>query len=87
MALGSTRLMGTCAVDRQVKGMPLELVKSYSVRVSQAGRTVWMAALTDNYRRHNILPLPDGILGDRVAITVSGTHGHPNARIFEIRAC
>jgi len=72
--------------DRQVKGMPVELVKDYAVRVALGGKTTYFADISENYQRLNVLPLPQGVSGDTVEVTVSKTHGHPNARIFEIRA-
>ena len=44
-----------------------------------------MARIADNYQRLNVLPLPAGVAGDRVEITVESTHGCPDARIFEVR--
>jgi len=72
--------------DRQVKGMPVELVKDYSVRMLQNGSEVFCADIKDNYQRVNhIIPDKD-IRCDQIAITVYKTHGIDRARVFEIRA-
>lgn len=72
--------------DRQVKGLPLELVKTFTVRVCLDGAPTYTTQIDENYQRLNILPLPEGVSGDSIEVTVLETYGHPNAKIFEIRA-
>lgn len=72
--------------QREVKGMPPELVKSFSVEILNGGRPVWNQFVADNILRLCVLPVPDGIEGDELRVTVRQTCGYPNARIFEIRA-
>lgn len=72
--------------DRQVKGMPEELVKDYGVRMLRKGKEVFSADIKDNYQRVNhIIPEMD-VKCDQIVITVHKTHGIDRARIFEIRA-
>ena len=73
-------------LDAQVKNMPPELVRDYSLSVWKENRSVYSKDIRGNYQRLNIHELPDGIVGDRVVVTVKATHGYPNARIFEVRA-
>ena len=71
--------------ERQVKGMPPELVKDYSLTLYRGGRKVHSLEVRDNCRRLNVLAVPGGIEADRVEATVQSTYGHPSARIFEVR--
>ena len=71
--------------DRQVKGMPPELVKNYVFRVYNGKELTYSTEITDNYQRVNIHQLPTDTCGDCIEITVLETHGYSNARIFEIR--
>ena len=70
--------------ERQVKGLPVELVKDYTVRLMRSGQTVAEQVITGNGQRLNVLSF-DGILCDRVQVSVQATHGLPKARIFEVR--
>ncbi len=72
--------------DRQVKGLPLELVKTFIVRASSGGVPTYTTKIEENVQRLNILPLPEGVSADSIEVTVLETYGHPNAKIFEIRA-
>ena len=70
---------------RQVKGMPLELVKTYSVILKNDGKEVYHINISDNHERQNIIILPE-LLCDEITVLVTETHGINCARIFEIRA-
>ena len=72
--------------DRQVKGMPVELVKDYSVRMLRNGSEVFSTHIKDNYQRVNHVVPDKGVQCDQIVITVYNTHGIDRARIFEIRA-
>ena len=72
--------------NRQVKGMPHELVKDYAVRLYQDGKEVWSQQISENYQRVNRVHPAVNTTCDRVKITVYGTHGIDQARIYEIRA-
>ena len=70
--------------DRQVKGLPHELVKTYCVRLMLDGAVVAAKEISKNGQRLNILNFDD-IRCDEVQITVKATHGCEEARIFEVR--
>lgn len=72
--------------DRQVKGLPLELVKDYRVELLRDGQPVWCREVSGNGQRLNILDLEQEVLCDTIRITVEATHGYEAARIFEVRA-
>ena len=72
--------------DRQVKGLPHELVKNYTVEALSGGKTVWSKDVDNNSQRLNIHEIPDGVDCDAIRITVRETYGYPAARIFEVRA-
>ncbi len=69
----------------QVKGLPIELVKDYQLKVYNGEMLVYFKEITDNYQRLNIHEMPEGTCGNRVDVTVLKTHGYSNVRIFEIR--
>lgn len=70
--------------DRQVKGLPHEMVKDYSVSLLLDGETVLTRERNDNVQRLNVLDF-DGILCDEVQISVKSTYGCDYASIFEVR--
>ena len=70
--------------DRQVKGLPLELVKSYRVELLRQGAVMAEQAVAENGQRLNVLRF-DGVVCDTVKVTVEQTYGCDQARIFEIR--
>lgn len=71
---------------RQVKGLPVELVKDYQVEALLEGRTVWSREVTGNGQRLNVLNLETPVDCDALRVTVTATHGLDSARIFEVRA-
>ena len=71
--------------DRQVKGMPHELVKDYKVEALLGGEVVWSKDVAENYQRLNIHDL-DAVKCDTIRITALSTHGIDSARIYEVRA-
>ena len=70
--------------ERQVKGLPEELVRDYAIELRRDGQAVWSKTVTGNGQRLNIHAL-EGVNCDEVRITVTATHGCPNARIYEVR--
>ena len=70
--------------ERQVKGMPHELVKDYRISLYSQGKKVWEKTILDNVQRLNIHPLEDIKCG-QVEVTVLETHGLERARIYEVR--
>lgn len=72
--------------NRQVKGMPHELISDYVVRLYHAGEEVWSQNISGNYQRLNRIYPNERIECDSMKITVYKTHGIDRARIYEIRA-
>lgn len=72
--------------DRQVKGMPHELVKDYQIKLYKDGNEVLDKTISDNYLRLNRVLFDEGIECDTVSVTVLNTHGIDRARIYEVRA-
>ncbi len=70
--------------ERQVKGLPMELVRDYTVTLLRNGETVHHFPVSGNGQRLRIHDLP-GMECDEVRITVHATHGCPRARIYEVR--
>ena len=71
--------------NRQVEYMPEQLVKDYSVTFYIGEKEVYSQRIEGNYQRLAVLKLPSAVIADRVSISVFSTHGHPAARIFEVR--
>ena len=69
---------------RQVKFLPLELVKTYRVELLRNGNVVAAQDVQNNHQRLNILQF-DPVDCDAVQVTVLETYGCEAARIFEIR--
>jgi|GEM_PF-5430289 len=44
------------------------------------------ASVKGNYLRKRIHKLPEPVEGSRITLRVLSTSGHPNARVFEVRA-
>lgn len=76
--------MTKLVLERQVKGMPAELIRDYQVTLFRGGKAVAERAVRDNRQRLNILDF-EGICADQVRITVHATYGYENARIYEVR--
>ena len=72
--------------DRQVKGMPHELVEHYRVQLFRAGEEVFRKETTDNYQRLNRICLEARTECDTLTVTVLKAHGINRARVYEIRA-
>jgi len=70
--------------DRQVKGLPRELVKDYRVSLLLDGNVVGTREVRGNGQRLNVLDF-DGVECDEVQITVESSHGCDYACIFEVR--
>ncbi len=71
--------------ERQVKGLPEELVCEYEVRLYRGGNEVYQKIVKENYQRMNRINFPE-IVCDKVEVTVYKAYGIDKARIFEIRA-
>jgi hypothetical protein len=71
--------------DRQPKEMPEELVRDYTVVLLLNGMVQQKIEVKANYQRQRIHALASSVEADTVQVVVSATHGHPCARIFEVR--
>jgi len=71
--------------ERQVKGLPVELIKDYSVSLLHNGKVIIEREVKDNGQRLNVIDFVPGQLCDTVQIAVHKTHGCDQARIFEVR--
>lgn len=69
--------------EREVKYMPLELVRDFTVRAYCGEECVFEQKVQENNQRLCIFDLD--ALSDRVEITVESTYGYERARIFEVR--
>lgn len=72
-------------VEKIPAGVPVELVKDYSVRLYSEGKEVFRKEITGNYQRLNIIDLEKAVCADKIEICVTETNGCSDARIFEVR--
>jgi len=72
--------------ERQVKGLPNELVRDYHIRLFKNGQEVFCRTILDNYQRLNRIDLGTEILCDSLTVTVLKAYGIDKARVYEIRA-
>ena len=70
--------------ERQVKGLPHELVRDYRISLLRNGERVWEKEIRGNGQRLNVHDVP-AVACDTVCVTVLGTHGCERARIYEVR--
>ena len=70
--------------DRQVKGMPHELVKRYKVSLYKQGDKVWEKCIENNVQRLNVHQV-DSIKCDEMRLTVLETYGLERGRVYEVR--
>ena len=70
---------------RQVKYLPLELVRDYDVELLSGGEVVERREVRDNGQRLNVLGF-ENTECDAIRVTVRANYGCEDARIFEIRA-
>lgn len=71
--------------EREVKYMPLELVKHYKVELINNGSVVYSFEDKDNFQRFCKIDLSKSPKCSDVKITVFETYGDSHARIFEAR--
>lgn len=76
--------IGRIVRERQVKGLPEELVRDYVIRAKQNDRIVWEQTVCNNGQRLRIHPM-ENIECDCITIHVTRTYSCENARIFEVR--
>jgi hypothetical protein len=77
--------VSTAFIEKEPVGVAAQLLKDYTVTAYCGGEAVWSRKLEGNYQRLNIIDLPEIVKADSLTVTVSATHDHPAARIFEIR--
>ena len=70
--------------NRQVKGLPEELVCDYDIRFYREGKEVICKEIRGNYQRLNRIVV-DNVICDRLTVTVDKAYGIDRERIFEIR--
>lgn len=70
--------------ERQIKSLPYELVKDYSVSVSLNGKVINKKDVFDNRQRLSITTFEPTVC-DEIAVNVKSTYGFDSARIYEIR--
>ena len=72
-------------LEKEPIGVPVTLVKDYTVTALNKGKEVWKQALSGNYQRLNILTLPETVQADTVEIRFTATNGCSDIRVFEVR--
>ena len=70
--------------ERQSKGLPPELVKTYHAALCRQGQEVWSREVRENGQRLNVLEVPE-VEADTLCVTPTATYGLDKARIYEIR--
>ena len=71
--------------EKEPVGVPVQLVRDYTVRVLREGRTVGEITVRDNHQRLNVVDLPAAAEADCVEIRFTATNGAPDVRVFEVR--
>ncbi len=77
--------MSLWASNAQVRGVPRELLKDYSIELFMNGKTVASEDISGNYMRLNKIQF-DSVTADSIKITITATNGWSTARIFDIKA-
>ena len=72
-------------LEKEPVGVPVQLLKDYSVKALRDGAVVWEKKISGNYQRLNIIDLPEAVSADSVEIAVLATNGCGDAHIFEVR--
>ena len=65
-------------------GIPPELIKDYTVCLSENGVIKESRKISDNYQRHNTVSFPKTVC-DSVLVHIESTNGYVDAVIYEIR--
>lgn len=65
-------------------GVPMELVKDYTVALWNGDEKVSEKTVTDNVQRANVVDLKPAVC-DRVTVTVHSTNGAKDVHVFEVR--
>ncbi|MBN2558810.1 MAG: FAD-dependent oxidoreductase [Clostridia bacterium] len=73
------------ATGLQIRGVPSELVRDYTVELLYGGGVVATQVVEGNYMRLN-KHVFNGEEADAIRITVTATNGWPHVRIFDVKA-
>lgn len=71
--------------EKQAIGVPVQLVKDFSINVFKDGKRVWNKNIKDNYQRHVIVNLESSVEADKVEICFTQTNGDKDIKVFEVR--
>ncbi len=69
---------------RVTKGIPAELVKSYTLELLRNGECVYRHEENQNYLRHSILDLSEAVPCDALRLTIHATHGVQQPKVFQV---
>ena len=69
---------------QQRVGVPMELVKDYSILLYKNGEIVGEKTVNDNHQRLNVVDF-EPTVADKVVVKVSSTNGAEDVHIFEVR--
>lgn len=72
-------------LDKEPVGVPVTLLRDYTLTAYREGRAVWSRRVEGNYQRLNVLDLPQAVEADCLELHVQATNGCPEARVFEVR--
>ena len=72
-------------IDKEPRGVPVQLVRDYDVRALRGGQAVAEVAVRGNHQRLNAVDFPAPVEADAVEIRILATNGDPDARVFEVR--
>ena len=73
-------------LDKEPVGVPVTLLRDYTLTAYREGKAVWSRRVEGNYQRLNVLDFPETPLCDSIEVRVTATNGYANARVFEVRA-
>ena len=71
--------------EKEVKHMPAELVRDYTVKILSGKDVIFKKTVHDNVERLAVINTDTEVIGDCVILEISSTYGCKNARVFEIR--
>lgn len=73
------------AIEQQTPGIPIELVKDYSIQLYDGDNDVYKEDITNNHLRNRKHIISQEVKIDKIKIHVKATNGDKHARIFEVR--
>ncbi|MDO5329068.1 MAG: FAD-dependent oxidoreductase [Coriobacteriia bacterium] len=72
-------------IEKQPIGVPVQLVKDFTVKAYNNDDVVWETKVEGNYQRHLIFDLPETVEADKVELCFTSTNGDDDVRVFEVR--